>query len=84
MSSTTFATSIVAVRNNDEIVIAADSKTTLTQVGDSVGKPESVAKCKIVQAGNLFFASAGSAGIGPVESDGNVDPVFNLKEVIAK
>ncbi|HYA26566.1 MAG TPA: hypothetical protein VEE82_01075, partial [Thermodesulfovibrionales bacterium] len=84
MSSTAFATSIVAVRNNDEIVIAADSKTILTPVGDSVGEPESVAKCKIVQAGNLFFASAGSAGIGSVEFDGNVDSVFNLKEVIAK
>ena len=84
MSSTAFATSIVAVRNNDEIVIAADSKTTLTTVGASVGEPESIAKCKIVQAGNLFFASAGSAGIGPVEFFGNLDPLFNLKEVIAE
>jgi hypothetical protein len=84
LSSSASATSVVAVRNNDEIVIAADSKTTLTQAWDSMGEPESIAKCKIVQAGNLFFASAGSAGIGSVESYGNVDSVFNLKEVIAK
>ncbi|MGO9613733.1 MAG: hypothetical protein ACLPX5_11960, partial [Dissulfurispiraceae bacterium] len=83
MSSTAFATSIVAVRNNNEIVIAADSKTTLTTVG-AVGEAESMAKCKIAQAGNLFFASAGAAGIGPVESFGSVDPLLNLKEVIAK
>ncbi|HAM50308.1 MAG TPA: hypothetical protein DCP92_06290 [Nitrospiraceae bacterium] len=84
ISSTAFATSIVAIRNNDEIVIGADSKTTLTQMSDSVGEQGSVAKCKIVQAGNFFFASAGSAGIGPLESSGNLDPEFNLKEVIAK
>ena len=84
LPSAAFATSIVAVRNNDEIVIAADSKTTLTPARDGMGEPESIAKCKIVQVGNLFFASAGSAGIGSVEFYGNVDPVFNLKEVIAK
>lgn len=77
------ATSIVAVRNDDEIVIGADSKTTLTQVYYNVREPEDIAKCKIVQAGSLFFASAGSAGLGPVDMPGYVSPEFNLKELIA-
>ncbi len=84
ISSSAFATSIVAVRNNDEIVIGADSKTTLTPVSDGAGKVGSIEKCKIVQTGSLFFASAGSAGIGQVAFHGNVDPEFNVKEVIAK
>ncbi len=84
ISSTAFATSIVAVRNNDEIVIGADSKTTLTPVCSGVEYPQRIAKCKIVQAGEIFFASAGSAGIGPAKFPGNIDPEFNLKELIAK
>ncbi len=80
-SSLAFATSIVAVRSNDEIVIGADSKTTLTSAGSGAGN---IAKCKIVQAGNLFFASAGYAGIGPAEFPVAVDPEFDLKEIIAK
>ncbi|MCL5024270.1 MAG: hypothetical protein M1497_13080 [Nitrospirae bacterium] len=80
-SSTAFATSIVAVMNNDEIVIGADSKTTLIQAGRGKGDPENITKCKIVQAGNLFFASAGSAGIGPA---GAVDPEFDIRETIAR
>jgi hypothetical protein len=82
--SNAFATSIVAVRNNDEIVIGADSKTTLTSVGSGVGELGSITKCKIVQAGNLFFASAGIAGAGPAELPGDVDPDFDLKEIIAE
>jgi hypothetical protein len=78
------ATSVVAVRNNDEIVIGADSKTTLTRVNYNLREPDGIAKCKIVQAGNLFFASAGSAGIGPVDLPGYVDPAFNLKELITR
>jgi hypothetical protein len=84
LPSSAFATSIVAVRNNDEIVIGADSKTTLTQVYENVREPEGVVKCKIVQAGRLFFASAGSAGIGPVALRGHIDPEFNVKELIAR
>ncbi len=84
ISSTAFATSIVAVRNNDEIVIGADSKTMLTSAFSSVEDPQSVSKCKIVQAGNIFFASAGSAGIGPAEFPGYVDPEFDVRKIIAK
>ncbi len=84
-SSSAFATSIVAVMNNDEIVIGADSKSTLTPTGGR-GKsdPESITKCKIVQAGNLFFASAGSAGLGPIGAGGAVDREFDIKETIAR
>lgn len=82
--STVFATSIVAVRNNDEIVIGSDSKTTLTPAGIGVGGQGNISKCKIVQAGNLFFASAGSAGTGTVGLRGDVDPEYDLKEIIAE
>jgi hypothetical protein len=84
LPSAAFATSIVAVRNNDEIVIGADSKTTLTQVYDSVPEPQGVVKCKIVQAGGLFFASAGSAGIGRITLGGYVEPEFDVKELVAR
>ena len=83
LSSAASATSVVAVRNDDEIVIGADSKTTLTPVSGA-GKPESIAKCKIVQTGDLFFASAGSAGIGQAELRGYADPEYNMKDVIAQ
>jgi hypothetical protein len=83
-TSSASATSIVAVKNNDEIVIGADSKTTFTPLCDSAGEQGSIEKCKIVQTGNLFFASAGSAGMGKAAFRGNVDPEFNVKEVISK
>jgi hypothetical protein len=82
-SSTVFATSIVAVRDSDQIVIGADSKTTLLP-GSGAGEAGSIAKCKIVQAGDLFFASAGSAGIGPVDFPGDIYPRFDLREIIAR
>jgi len=83
LSSAASATSVVAIRNDDEIVIGADSKTTLTPVSGA-GKPESIAKCKIVQTEDLFFASAGSAGIGQAELRGHADPEYNIKDVIAQ
>jgi hypothetical protein len=81
--STASATSVVAVRNDDEIVIGADSKTTLTAIGEP-GEPESVPKCKIVQTGSLFFASAGSAGVGPAVHGGDFEPELDLKKTIAE
>jgi hypothetical protein len=83
-SSTVFATSIVAVKNADEIVIGADSKTTATSVENGADKQGNVSKCKIVQAGSLFFASAGSAGIGSAERPYAVDREFDLREVVAE
>lgn len=83
-SSAAFATSIVAVRDSDEIVIGADSKTTLTPTGSGAGGSGSIVRCKIVQAGDLFFASAGAAGLGPAGLSGDVDPDFDLKAIIAE
>lgn len=50
------ATTIVAVRTPSEIVIGADSKVT-----DTYGNASANRACKIVQAGNLFFAYEGLA-----------------------
>jgi hypothetical protein len=50
------ATTIVAVKTPNEIVIGADSKVT-----DTFGKAFANQACKIVQAGNLFFAYEGLA-----------------------
>jgi hypothetical protein len=82
-SASAFATSIVAIRDGDEIVIGADSKTTLLP-GSGAAAAGSIAKCKIIQAGNLFFASAGSAGIGPASVPGDIYPEFDLSGIIAK
>ncbi len=82
--SAALATSIVAVRNSNEIVIGADSSTTLTRSdGASEGGME---KCKIVQAGRqeTFFASSGLAGIGPAKQPGSIYPAYDLKGLIAR
>lgn len=50
------ATTIVAVKTKKEIVIGADSKVT-----DTFGNASENQACKIVQAGNVFFAYAGFA-----------------------
>ncbi|MBD0326951.1 MAG: hypothetical protein ICV68_10995 [Pyrinomonadaceae bacterium] len=50
------ATTIVAVKTRHEIVIGADSKVT-----DTFGGATANQACKIVQAGNLFFAYEGMA-----------------------
>lgn len=50
------ATTIVAVKTPNEIVIGADSKVT-----DTFGNAFANQACKIVQAGNLFFAYEGLA-----------------------
>lgn len=50
------ATTIVAVKTKNEIVIGADSKVT-----DTFGNALPVETCKIVQAGNVFFTYAGFA-----------------------
>ncbi len=56
LSSVTRATTIVAVKTQNEIVIGADSKVT-----DTFGNASANQACKIVQAGNVFFAYAGFA-----------------------
>jgi hypothetical protein len=50
------ATTIVAVKTGKEIVIGADSKVT-----DTFGNAAANQACKIVQAGNVFFAYTGFA-----------------------
>ncbi|MDA8325474.1 MAG: hypothetical protein M0033_04580 [Nitrospiraceae bacterium] len=84
--STAFATSIVAVRNTDEVVIGADSSTTLTRMDGGAGAPKRMEKCKIVQAGDgeVFFAAAGLAGIGPARMPGRIYPEFDLKKLIVR
>jgi hypothetical protein len=82
-SSSAFATSIVAVKDGDVIVIGADSKTTLMSAGSGIGEAGSISKCKIVQAGNLFFASAGYGGVSRAGVPCDVDPEYDLKEIIA-
>lgn len=56
LSNSAAATTIVAVRTPAEIVIGADSKVT-----DTFGNGFANQACKIVQAGNLFFAYEGLA-----------------------
>ena len=56
LSSAAKATTIVAVKTDTEIVIGADSKVT-----DTFGNASIKQVCKIVQAGNVFFAYAGFA-----------------------
>lgn len=79
-----FSTSIVAVRSPGEIVIGADSSTTLTRIDNESENPKCMEKCKIVQAGDVFFASAGFAGVGPARRPGSIYPEFNLKKIIIK
>jgi hypothetical protein len=50
------ATTIIVVKTEDEIVIGADSKVT-----DTFGNTSANQACKIVQAGDVFFAYAGFA-----------------------
>lgn len=56
LASHAAATTIVAVKTPGEIVIGADSKVT-----DTFGKAFANQACKIVQAGNLFYAYEGLA-----------------------
>lgn len=55
-AGTVVATTIVAVKTPTEIVIGADSKVT-----DTYGNAQASQACKIVQAGDLFFAYEGLA-----------------------
>lgn len=56
LSGRAAATTIIAVKTEREIVIGADSKVT-----DTFGSAFANPSCKIVQAGNLFFAYEGMA-----------------------
>lgn len=64
------STTIVAVKTKKEIVIGADSKVT-----DTFGNTLERQACKIVQAGNVFFAYAGFAR--------NSETDFNLPQIAA-
>ncbi len=51
-----FATSIVAIRAPDSVVIAADS---LLTIRNDTGKDTTKSECKIFQSGRIFFSFAG-------------------------
>lgn len=51
-----FATSIVAIRSPDSVVIAADS---LLTIRNGAGKDSTRSECKIFQSGKIFFSFTG-------------------------
>lgn len=51
-----FATSIVAIRSPDSVVIAADS---LLTMHNGAGKDSTRSECKIFQCGNIFYSFSG-------------------------
>jgi len=51
-----FATSVVAIRSPDSVVIAADS---LTTIRHGAGKDTTGSECKIFRSGDIFFSFAG-------------------------
>lgn len=65
-----FATTIIAVRTSDFIIIATDSKATY------IGAAGAPSVCKIYNAGQLYFAVAGL--------DGDARRNFSLKNIVAK
>ena len=77
------ATTIAAVKTPKEIVIGADSKVT-----DTFGNALENQACKIVQAGNIFFAYEGFArdtktgfAISPIAADAlNLKPTLSIAE----
>jgi hypothetical protein len=68
--ASTFATTIIAVRTADFIIIATDSKATY------IGAAGAPSVCKIYNTGQLYFAVAGL--------DGDARRNFSLKNIVAK
>jgi hypothetical protein len=77
------ASSIVVMRNIDEIVIGTDSKR-ISAPGEDLRYVRSDLVCKVVRADNIFIASAGIAGIIPDGAHGEIPPEFDLTRTMNK
>jgi hypothetical protein len=77
------ASSIVVMRNADEIVIGTDSRR-ISAPGEDLRYARTELVCKIVRADNIFIASAGIAGIIPDSPHGEIPPEFDLAKIMNK
>lgn len=77
-----YGSSIIVVRNDNEIVIGTDSKTVSTARGD-LSDAQSALSCKIIRANNVFIAFAGIAGIVP-NNQRAIPQEFDLTEIMNK
>lgn len=77
-----YGSSIIVVRNDNEVVIGTDSKR-LRETKENLSDARSELVCKIVRADNIFIASAGIAGILPY-GRGEIPSEFDLTEIMNK
>jgi len=77
-----YGSSIIVVRNDNEVVIGTDSKTVITSRGD-MSDAQSALSCKIIRADNVFIAFAGIAGIVPHDQRA-IPREFDLAEIMNK
>lgn len=77
-----YGSSIIVVRNDNEVVIGTDSKR-LRETEGNLSNAQSELVCKIVRADNIFIASAGIAGILPY-GRGKIPAEFDLTEIMNK
>jgi hypothetical protein len=75
-----YSSSIIVVRNDNEVIIGTDSKQLMT-TKDDLSDAESELVCKIIRADNVFIASAGIAGILP-HKHGKIPAEFDLMEIM--
>ena len=78
-----YGSSIIVARNDNEIIIGADSKRVKAATED-LRDARAELICKIVRADNIFIASAGIAGIVSYNQRGGMPPEFDLTEVMKK
>jgi len=77
-----YGSSLIVVRNGNEVVIGTDSKR-LMETKENLSDARSELVCKIVRADNIFIASAGIAGILPY-GRGEIPAEFDLTEIMNK
>ena len=75
-----YGSSIIAVRNDNEVVIGTDSKR-LTAAKEDLSDAQPELACKIVRADNVFVASAGIVGILP-SNHGEIPAEFDLAKIM--
>jgi hypothetical protein len=76
-----YGSSIIVARNNNEIIIGADSKRVRATTED-LRNTRSELICKIVRADNIVITSAGIVGIASYNQRGGIPPEFDLTEVM--